>query len=138
MKQENARKLRNKMPLRHFSFCLQVAIYLLWCNIKHTTQKVHMKCLQEYVNIRASTHNLLYRRTAGGEQSGRWIKKGGCCWTIGNADSQQLRAAQSVCDQPSNPSFSLPPSVPPYCCPASIPAKGEGGSVERNWPLCLS
>lgn len=51
--------------------------------------------------------------------------------------SQKLRAAQSVCDRPSNPAFSLPPSVPPYCCPASIPAPSEGWGWEWRTKLAF-
>lgn len=51
--------------------------------------------------------------------------------------SQKLRAAQSVCGRPSNPAFSLPPSVPPYCCPASIPAPSEGWGWECTTKLAF-
>lgn len=51
--------------------------------------------------------------------------------------SQQLRAAQSVCDQPSNPPYSLPPSVPPHYCPASIPAPSEGWGRECRAKLAF-
>lgn len=99
-----------------------------------------MKYLQKYVNTGASTHNLLFSSTAGGGQSGWWIKKRGCCRTIGEADclrgSGQLRV--SVTGPPTPPVGFLRLSRQTAALPPSQhQVKGEGGSVEPNWPLCL-
>lgn len=83
-----------------------------------------------HVNIRTSSHNLSYNCIEGGGQSGWWIKKGGCCWTIGLADclssSGQLRVSVTG---PLKTPLPSPPSVPlsHYSDrPASVPVLSEG------------
>lgn len=108
----------------------------------------HFKGLQVHVNIRTSSHNLSYKSIEGGGPSGRWIKKGGCCWTIELAgclnSSGQLRV--SVTGPLNPPSFPLLRLSHYSDRPVSVPVLSEGqgwwgwdcGGVGLKWPLCLS